>query len=720
MIEIKHAFKTYTTKTGVSTTAINDISFKLPNTGMVFLVGKSGAGKSTLLNVLGGLDYLDSGEIIVNGKSTKDFSKSEYDSYRNTYVGFVFQNFHIIDSLSIGENIALAIKLQNKKPNKDLVGFILDEVGLDGYMDRWPNELSGGQLQRVAIARALIKKPQIIIADEPTGSLDSKTGEQIFDTLKLLSRTHLVLVVSHDLDFARQYADRIIEIKDGKVINDIEKIINKKTKKEKFATTKDKMVASEDHPLNLIKSKMPWKEATRMGSSALLHKKLRLAASIFLSVVSFTMLGLSAIIGFYNDADVCSRTYAQYPVIDFAHYAKTLITTNSELDPQQEGYFNEEDKQTLENAVGVPFTILNEIDTDLYANLNLSREEKARFDIHYANHIYNTTYIHEDKLSEFNIDIIAGQAPKDTNEIAITKYIWETFEKYKYYDGTQEIPVPKPENIIGHTLTLHEVKYKITAVYDTHFDNHNPFFDKVWRKVEPDPIRNADGYEQYSDYKTTLAGTIFVNSEQSGKEKNKSQTIIGVIKNKKNNSSVNKMYNFAFAKHDATKQDKIDHPYYEYAQYNLLDSVTDSALSTINRASFLRQIFLYFGIAFVVFSGLLLGNFIANSISYQRKEIGILRAIGARSVDIFKIYSVESMIISLINFAISVLTTFLVFNFAFGPILMEGSSGVILYSFSFLPVLLIFVVSLVSAFIATYIPVKLATRQKPIDAIRLK
>ncbi|MGL4948804.1 MAG: ATP-binding cassette domain-containing protein, partial [Anaeroplasmataceae bacterium] len=182
--------------------------------------GKSGSGKSTFLNVVGGLDKYDSGEIIIRGKSSAKFSQADFDSYRNTYVGFIFQEYYILKEFSVGKNIQLAIELQNKKSSKDDVNALLDQVGLANFYNRKPNELSGGQKQRIAIARALIKNPQIIMADEPTGALDSNTGKQVLDTLKDLSKDRLVIVVSHDREFAENYADRIIEFADGQIISD--------------------------------------------------------------------------------------------------------------------------------------------------------------------------------------------------------------------------------------------------------------------------------------------------------------------------------------------------------------------------------------------------------------------------------------------------------------------------------------------------------------------
>ena len=204
-------------------TTLKDVSLKFPEKGMVFILGKSGSGKSTLLNVMGGLDNYDDGEIIIKGKSSKNFSQSDFDSYRNTYLGFIFQEYNILNEFNVAANIALALELQGKKATKDAVEKILTEVDLSGYGNRKPAELSGGQKQRVAIARALVKDPEIILADEPTGALDSNTGLQVFDTLKKLSRDKLVIVVTHDRDFAELYGDRVIEFKDGVVISDIEK-----------------------------------------------------------------------------------------------------------------------------------------------------------------------------------------------------------------------------------------------------------------------------------------------------------------------------------------------------------------------------------------------------------------------------------------------------------------------------------------------------------------
>ncbi len=220
MLQVKNLKKSYKSKRAGETQALKGIDITFGDKGLVFVLGKSGCGKSTLLNLLGGLDSFDEGEIIINGKSSKDFTRADFDSYRNTYLGFVFQEFNIIENFSIAKNIGLALQLQHKKSDKASVEAILKKVELEGFGERKPNELSGGQKQRVAIARALIKDPEIILADEPTGALDSATGKSVLNMLRKLSEEKLVIIVSHDREFAEEYADRIVELKDGIVISD--------------------------------------------------------------------------------------------------------------------------------------------------------------------------------------------------------------------------------------------------------------------------------------------------------------------------------------------------------------------------------------------------------------------------------------------------------------------------------------------------------------------
>lgn len=218
MFEIIDLKKTYYPKKGVPVEALKGINLKFGEQGLVFILGRSGSGKSTLLNLMGGLDRITEGEIVLDGVSSKAFQTADYDKYRSSYLGFIFQEYNLLPELTVEDNIALGVEVTGKKIQN--MEEILSLVGLDGMGKRKPRELSGGQQQRVAIARAIAKDPKIIFADEPTGALDEETGENILHLLKELSKEKLVIVVTHDRDFAREYGDRIIELSDGRVISD--------------------------------------------------------------------------------------------------------------------------------------------------------------------------------------------------------------------------------------------------------------------------------------------------------------------------------------------------------------------------------------------------------------------------------------------------------------------------------------------------------------------
>ena len=221
MIKLDNVSKTYISKTKQEVHALNGVSFELGSSGMVFILGKSGSGKSTLLNLLGGLDKPSQGDVTVDGVSMKDFSPMDYEAYRNGYVGFIFKEYNLLEDFNVKDNVALALQLSKGENIDEKVADALQQVELnDEYLTRHVNELSGGEKQRIAIARAIVKDSKLILADEPTGNLDSMTGESVWNILKKLSRTKLVVVVSHDRDSAEQYADRIIELADGNVVSD--------------------------------------------------------------------------------------------------------------------------------------------------------------------------------------------------------------------------------------------------------------------------------------------------------------------------------------------------------------------------------------------------------------------------------------------------------------------------------------------------------------------
>ena len=225
MLELKNIKKSYTTG-NFTQNALQDVSLQFRKNEFVAILGPSGSGKTTLLNIIGGLDRYDSGDLIINDKSTKKFKDTDWDAYRNNCVGFIFQSYNLINHISILANVELGMTLSgvSKNERRKKAIEVLKKVGLEDHINKKPNQLSGGQMQRVAIARALVNDPDIVLADEPTGALDSKTSIQIMELIKEIAQEKLVIMVTHNSDLAHSYASRIIEWKDGTVINDTKEL----------------------------------------------------------------------------------------------------------------------------------------------------------------------------------------------------------------------------------------------------------------------------------------------------------------------------------------------------------------------------------------------------------------------------------------------------------------------------------------------------------------
>lgn len=533
MLETRELCKIYKPKKGVPVTALNKISLKFPEKGMVFLLGKSGSGKSTLLNLLGGLDKYDDGEIIIKGVSSKDFKQEYFDSYRNTYVGFIFQEYNILDEFTVGANIALALQLQGKKPADEEINNILKQVDLDGYGNRKPNELSGGQKQRVAIARALVKNPEIIMADEPTGALDSNTGRQVFDTLKKLSKDKLVIIVSHDREFSELYADRIIELSDGNVISDVEvenseeqekvqdnlvfenEIISVKEgyhlteedriaindyidtlgtegakiklfgsrRRKKFVNTDESKIKEQDSKnFKLIKSKLPMKSAFKIGVSSLKHKKIRLVITILLSCIAFGLFGLSDTITSYNHVDVCTNSIidSNLDYLSIGKAVKVYYNSNNKDNYYFESgrKLTEADVKKIEEKFGNNFIrVVTPVNGTLDFEAQIDNSVKLT---ETEVNIYSTAFsgfgeITKEYLDSQGYKLLAGQLPDGSkDEIAISEYIYETFHLAKYADKTEGENatfenINKYSDIIGKKININNKEYTITGVIDTKF-----------------------------------------------------------------------------------------------------------------------------------------------------------------------------------------------------------------------------------------------------------
>ena len=221
MLQLKKIVKDYQTGDEV-VKALKGISINFRKNEFVSVLGQSGCGKTTLLNIIGGLDQYTSGDLVINGRSTKEFKARDWDSYRNNSIGFVFQSYNLIPHQTVLANVELALTLSgvSKSERRKRAKEVLEKVGLGDQIYKKPNQMSGGQMQRVAIARALINDPDILLADEPTGALDSETSVQIMELLKEIAEEKLVIMGTHNPELADKYSTRIVKLLDGKIIDD--------------------------------------------------------------------------------------------------------------------------------------------------------------------------------------------------------------------------------------------------------------------------------------------------------------------------------------------------------------------------------------------------------------------------------------------------------------------------------------------------------------------
>ena len=850
MIELKEINKTYKSKKGEKVVALNNVNIDLPEKGLVFILGKSGSGKSTLLNVIGGLDKYDSGDLIINNKSTKKYTPKDWDAYRNTFIGFIFQDFNLLDNYSIEKNISLSLVLQNKKVNKNLLQEILQKVGLDDILKRKTNELSGGQKQRIAIARALIKNPKVILADEPTGNLDSVTSRQIFGILKELSKDKLVIVVSHDEEAAYRYNDYLIKISDGNIIeNSINDIDNTNSDGE------------------LVKARLPLGYSIKMGIENLFHKKIKLLFTILLLSLSLSCFGLLLSSTNYDSAkevkDKIMLSNSKY--IYITQYEKVFDNKQLLIDSLA-GY----SENNIPTVIDMESSTIKEIEDNTKINWTKSYFIKQNDGYAYISFIKDysesmlyyksgltLSFINYNDDNEAKKSNIIGKAPVNDNEIVITKYIAdniiaegiliedENSTVQNYYPNSYNQIVNEQKNIIVDNIK----SLKIVGILDSNMDKYSSIknllvldygyssdYDLIMNDFYFDSehffsnIYVSDGFLDYLSlknvsvinsstkylYNNTLGvynqskyiddkvsvydgNSVIEFSELTGNNviinmnivnklfdgdysiklydymkdnplaeendisdfnkkyidshniintkiktgiNNKTSyvflenfgeyTIVGIDLNDSSNSSI---YYSKSVFNDSTFENTITNTVYTYinteeeydniAKYYPVDksNIIIRTSDTVNILSFeiitsiIGIIGKYGSFLFIIISTLLLVNYIANSVSYRKKEIGTLRALGCRSKDMMIMFIVESFIIMLISMTISGIVTFnvvQVINGAFSSV-FDNDCSILIFGISQL--ITVYLILLGIMIIANYLPLKRISKMKPIDVI---
>ncbi len=489
--------KTYPIKDNNPVEALKNMSVELPNKGMVFFVGKSGSGKSTLLNLLGGLDRPTSGTIDINGIQMNSFSNHDLDIHRLYHVGFIFQDLNLIENLSIRDNISISLELSGITCDSKMIEEALSVVDLEGYSNRMPNTLSGGQRQRVAIARALIKSPDIILADEPTGSLDSETSKQIFELLRKLSQSNLVIVVSHDLDYANQYGDRIIELKDGRILKDSNPIQNHGDLNP-ANDTKD-IKPSQTHSL-------PSKRAVQLAYHYLKLKKWKFILSLTISLLTFLLFGLFDSLGSFD--------VAKNSIESIYETNQTNVLINQIYKEKSQYYhkimnlsFDDVDsfKSKYPNSTFIP--VMTEF------NLNYSNLLYNGSDIDENLYVRNSMggiSVTEEILDDLGFELSFGNMPTGKDQVLVSLQTFNMFKDYDYRTkDNQKVEIESLEDIIGLYLYDDTIPYEIVGVVNTHIDLSK--FEKMFNGSEQNMLeRISYDYEYEGIMNSGIHQAIFM------------------------------------------------------------------------------------------------------------------------------------------------------------------------------------------------------------------
>ena len=449
MLEIKNITKVY--KTGSFTQkALNKVNINFRESEFVSILGPSGSGKTTLLNIIGGLDKYTSGDLIINEISTRKYKDKDWDSYRNHRIGFVFQSYNLIPHQTVLSNVELALTLSgvSKKERRKRAIKVLNEVGLSDHIHKKPNQMSGGQMQRVAIARALINNPDILLADEPTGALDSETSTQIMNLLKKISKDKLVIMVTHNPELAKEYSNRIISLKDGVVTNDTNPYDGKEVIDYKKVKSK--------------KTGMSFLTALSLSLNNLMTKKGRTILTSFAG--SIGIIGIALILSLSNGVNnyidkVQEDTLTSYPLtieknnIDTSTLMTSLMGNNDSSDHELDAIYSndimtnmistmyggiktnnlKEFKKYIENSEELN-SYLNDIKYSY--NLDLQIYTKDNLKINPSNLMgnmfgYDGNSAFSNNVDIFNelttntkllnsqYDVVSGRLPSDYNELVL-------------------------------------------------------------------------------------------------------------------------------------------------------------------------------------------------------------------------------------------------------------------------------------------------------------
>lgn len=762
MLKLKNIKKDYKTGDFVQH-ALKGVDLTFRENEFVAVLGPSGSGKTTLLNIIGGLDRYDSGDLIIDGKSTKKFKDKDWDAYRNHAIGFVFQSYNLIGHITVLENVEMGMTLSgvSSAERRKKALSLLEKVGLKEHAHKRPNQLSGGQMQRVAIARALANDPKIILADEPTGALDSKTSTQIMDLIKEISKDKLVIMVTHNAELAESYATRIVKMKDGELLSDSKPYDSDESKGN----------------LNIKKTAMSFWTALKLSFGNIRTKKGRTILTAFAS--SIGIIGIALILSLSNGFNIEVENFEQDSLSQ-----SPIIITNQTV---------QMDEDTLNELRGDNSTVEYPSDKEVYAQKNIADT------IIHSNKI-TSDYI--DYLDKLNKDDISGISyVKGTSINIVSKngddYSFvqpssssmmsssSSFEQLPSSNGDDGI-IENNYDVLAGEVNEDEVglvlfvnsRNQISSdiLKQLGFDEHASFDDIINKELKV--ILNDDYYIKVGNnfmvqtdleklYDSEDSITVKITAILRGKEdkeliatntglyytealgkkvisSNDNSEIVKVQREADYNVLTRQSFDDTMTKDmilgylgadvvptaiyiypkDFETKDEVTSYLDKYNEGKAEEDViqyTDMAemISTLsgNIMDAITIVLIAFSSISLVVSSIMIGIITYISVLERTKEIGILRAIGARKKDITRVFNAETFIIGIFSGVLGIAIAYLLTIPT--NMIIENLSGLAnVAKLNPVHALILIIISVTLTIIGGAIPANIASRKDPVEALR--